>query len=94
MNRREWLIGRADPVRGVFPEIDLGAYGGDQSGVSRRHARLISQGDRFFISDLNSTNFTFLNGERLQADQLYPLANGDEIRFGLLAVEYFEEVAE
>ncbi len=92
MDRHEWLIGRADPVRGVFPEIDLGAYEGDQSGVSRRHARLISRGDRLFISDLNSTNYTFLNGERLQAGQLYPLANGDEIRFGLLAVEYFEEV--
>jgi pSer/pThr/pTyr-binding forkhead associated (FHA) protein len=94
MDRKEWLVGRSDPVRGIFPEVDLSTYGGDQSGVSRRHARLISQKDQRFISDLNSTNFTFVNGEKLQPGQLYPLKNKDEIRFGLLVVDYFEEISE
>ena len=93
MDRSEWLVGRSDPVRGIFPEVDLLAHGGDKSGVSRRHARLVTQGDQRFISDLNSTNFTFLNGEKLQPGKLYPLKDGDEIRFGLLALDYFEEIA-
>src|SRR3990172_183094 len=40
MQGAEWLVGRADPVRGIFPEVDLTAHGGEESGVSRRHARL------------------------------------------------------
>jgi hypothetical protein len=93
MDRNEWLIGRADPLRGVYPEVDLSDQGGEESGVSRRHARLVSQEGRRFIQDLNSTNFTFLNGEKLQPGNLYPLRHGDEIRLGLLAVNYFEENA-
>lgn len=93
MDRDEWLVGRSDPLRGIFPEVDLAPHGGDKSGVSRRHARLLSQSDQRWISDLNSTNFTFLNGEKLQPGVLYPLKPGDEIRFGLLALNYFEEIA-
>jgi predicted amidophosphoribosyltransferase len=94
LERDEWLVGRSDPVRGIFPEVDLVSHGGEKCGVSRRHARLIAQGGQRFISDLNSTNFTFLNGEKLQSGRLYPLKHGDEIRFGLLTLEYFEEIAE
>jgi uncharacterized Zn finger protein (UPF0148 family) len=94
MNRDEWLVGRSDPVRGIFPDVDLGVYGGDESGVSRRHARLVVQEDQRFISDLNSTNFTFLNGKKLEPGRLFPLQHGDEVRFGLLALAYIEEIAE
>ena len=37
----------------------------DQS-VSRLHARISRDGNRFFITDLNSTNGTFRNGMRLE----------------------------
>jgi hypothetical protein len=94
MDRNEWLVGRSDPIRGVFPEVDLGPYGGDTSGVSRRHARLVAQSGQRWISDLNSTNFTFLNGVKLQAGELSPLENGDEIRFGLLTLVYYEQIVE
>jgi len=93
MDRDDWLVGRSDPVRGIFPEVDLAIHGGDESGVSRSHARLIAQEGRRFILDLNSTNYTFLNGVKLQPGRLYPLKNGDEIRFGLLALTYYEEIA-
>lgn len=94
MERDEWLVGRSDPVRGIFPEVDLISHDGEKSGVSRRHARMVVQGGQCFILDLNSTNFTFLNGEKLLPGQLYPLKDGDEIRFGLLTLEFFEEIAE
>lgn len=94
MDRDEWLIGRSDPVRGIFPDVDLDPHGGDESGVSRRHARLIVQEGRRFISDMNSTNFTFLNGEKLQPGRLYPLKTEDKIRFGLLALTYYEEITQ
>jgi hypothetical protein len=93
LSRDEWVVGRTDPQRDIYPEIDLGPHGGDKSGVSRRHARLVTQGGRRWISDLNSTNFTFLNGEKLEPGGYYPLTSGDQVRFGLLTLRYIEEDA-
>ena len=67
----------------------MSAHGGNESGVSRRHARLVVQEGQRFLIDLNSTNFTFLNGEKLQPGRLYPLKPGDEIRFGLVNPDLF-----
>lgn len=86
----EVVIGRSDPVKGVYPEIDLAGHGGESSGVSRRHARLILQDGRWCIEDLNSTNYTFLNRQKLLPGQRYPLRSGDELRLGLLMLEYLE----
>jgi predicted component of type VI protein secretion system len=48
--------------------------------VSRRHAEIqVSNGD-ILISDLGSTNGTFVNGERI--DQPRTLKDGDEVRIG------------
>jgi predicted component of type VI protein secretion system len=48
--------------------------------VSRRHAEIqVSNGD-ILISDLGSTNGTFVNGERI--DQPRSLRDGDEVRIG------------
>lgn len=93
-SRDEWVVGRSDPQRGIYPEIDLSPHGGEKGGVSRRHAHIVTQGGRRWISDLNSTNFTFLDGEKLEPGGYYPLRSGDEIRFGLLALNYIEESAE
>lgn len=84
----EIVIGRSDPVRDIYPEIDLTPHGGDNQGVSRRHARIVIKPDGVSVEDLNSTNYTFLNRQRLQPGQLYPISDGDEIRVGLLILDY------
>lgn len=78
----EILIGREDPVSGIFPDIDLTDYGGDEGGVSRKHARITVQGGRFYLEDLNSVNHTFVNKERLSPGDMHPLRDGDEVGFG------------
>jgi hypothetical protein len=88
LDKTEMTIGRSDPVRNIFPDIDLTRHGGDTAGVSRMHARLILQGSQLYVEDLNSTNYTFINRQRLQPGQPTVLKSGDEIRFGLLAVSY------
>jgi hypothetical protein len=88
VGKSEILLGRSDPVRNIFPDVDLTPFGGEKAGVSRRHARLILQGFQLYLEDLNSTNFTFLNQQKLQSGQLYPVIPGDEIRVGLLAMDY------
>ena len=80
--RDEIIVGRQDPVNGIFPEIDLTDHGGDEGGVSRRHARITQQGSRFAIEDLNSTNHTFVNRSRLALGERRVLYEGDEVAFG------------
>lgn len=82
----EITIGRVDLVRNVFPDLDMSGYGGESSGVSRMHARLVLQGNQLYVEDLNSTNYTFVNKLRLQPGQPYLVSDGDEIRLGLLAM--------
>jgi pSer/pThr/pTyr-binding forkhead associated (FHA) protein len=86
--KTELLLGRTDPVREIFPDVDLADYGGDKHGVSRSHARLSQSGHQLLLEDLNSTNFTFLNQRKLEPGQRYPLNDGDEIRLALLVMEY------
>ncbi|HDQ71270.1 MAG TPA: FHA domain-containing protein, partial [Chloroflexi bacterium] len=86
--RTELIVGREDPVSNVFPEIDLTDHGGDEGGVSRKHARIFLQGERVLIEDLNSTNYTHVNQQRLTPGQPRPLDPGDEIRFGRVKLTY------
>lgn len=41
---------------------------------------VITLKDGFFIRDLNSTNGTFLNGQKLVPFVIFPLAQGDHIQ--------------
>lgn len=85
----ELLIGRAEPDSRYFPDIDTVPAGGEAAGVSRRHAKLTTTGGRVYIEDLGSTNFTFVNRQRLQAGQRVPLNPGDEVRLGRLVMLYY-----
>jgi hypothetical protein len=50
------LIGRASRSRGITPDIDLSS----DSGVSRRHAQLTTDGTRWWVEDLGSSNGTYV----------------------------------
>ncbi len=51
----------------------------DEPLVSRRHARLERRGEVWVVQDLDSTNFTRLNGQRIRREQ--ELSDGDELQF-------------
>ena len=82
------VIGREDPVSGVFPEIDLDQHGGQEKGVGRKHAQLFLQGGQLFIEDLDSVNGTVVNKQKLAPRQPHPVKDGDEIRLGMLVLVY------
>ena len=76
------LIGRAE-------DCDLVV---DDTKVSRRHAEISMEAQRWFLADLGSRNGTFLNGERVGGERK-PLSTGDEIQLGAVAVLRFEDPA-
>lgn len=78
---KEFLIGRSDAASGIEPEIDLTAVDKDMV-TSRKHARVVKRGDAYFIEDLESTNFTYLNGRMLSPQTPTKLDDGDVIRIG------------
>jgi len=84
-DKAEYTLGRIDPASHSFPDIDLTPYAGVEAGVSRRHAKVTRLGeDRFYIMDLSSTNFTHINGEKLEAFEPKIMSDGDEIFLGTL----------
>lgn len=85
----EIIIGRHDPERGIFPDVDLGNQGSASNSISRRHARLLLQAGQIYVEDLNSTNATYLNRQRLQPGQRHLLKDGDELRLGGVVLIYF-----
>lgn len=86
--KTEILIGRVDPISSIFPEIDTTLYGGIERGVSRKHCRMVMEGDTICVEDLGSANFTYINRVRLQPGQRMPINPGDEIRLGGLVFTY------
>ena len=51
-----------------------------EKGVSRMHADISFEGGMYFITDLNSTNGTFLNEKEIETGKAVRLKEGDEIR--------------
>lgn len=83
----ELVIGRRNPDNGEAPNIDLSHNKAQEKGVSRRHARIIRRdGGALHIVDNDSANGTYLNGQRLIANQPRVLRDGDDIRLGHLVV--------
>jgi hypothetical protein len=64
--------------------VDLIPYGAFLLGVSRQHAVIRATKTGYEIIDTDSTNGTWLNGERLIPNQAYPIASGETIRLGHL----------
>ncbi len=82
------ILGRADPSAPLSRRlINLMSYGALDRGVSRRHARLYLKDNNLYLTDLNSTNGTYLAGKRLNPNEPILLRNGDEILLGRLAIE-------
>jgi predicted component of type VI protein secretion system len=59
--------------------------------ASREHAKIYKQGEQYAIVDLNSSNGTFVNGEKVTKRIL---KNGDEIAIGMVRLVFEAEAQE
>ena len=85
LRERSVLVGRPSVSRGIHPQVDCGA----DTGVSRRHCQLSTDGQRWWVEDLQSSNGTYVSpaGEPLPtepvpAGQRRELADGDRVYLG------------
>ena len=66
------------------PECDVFL---DDVTVSRRHAELLQQGERFTIRDLGSLNGTFVNRHRVESVELH---DDDEVQVGKYRLTFLQ----
>jgi pSer/pThr/pTyr-binding forkhead associated (FHA) protein len=81
-------IGREDAVSNIYPDVDLTPHGGEDGGVSRLHARIFVDNGQYLIEDQESTNFTFVNRQRLAPKTPTPLHDNDEVRLGRVLLRF------
>ncbi|NJL23215.1 MAG: FHA domain-containing protein [Leptolyngbyaceae cyanobacterium SM1_3_5] len=74
-----WLIGRAPTC----------AIAVSNPQLSRRHAVIGYSAEGFYITDVGSSNGTWVNKRKLSAMERQLLQDGDVIRLGSLRVEFF-----
>lgn len=85
----ELVLGRVDLSSLVRPDVDLAPFGAIEKGVSRIHAAICRNEDTLLLIDKESSNGTYLNGQRLLTDQPRVLRDGDEIRLGRLVMHIY-----
>ena len=71
LRHRSLLVGRTSLSRGIHPDVDCGV----DNGVSRRHAQLTTDGSRWWVEDLQSSNGTFV-GDAVGSLPTEPLRPG------------------
>ena len=76
------ILGRFDPSTGPV-DIDLSGLEGS-SYISRKHAELYKDAttNSWYVKDLSSSNGTYLNRTKLEANKPEEIKKGDELSFG------------
>ena len=89
LNEHAFILGRfSAEIKIQEPLADLTSLSIDY-GVSRTHALIRKTKDGYQITDLNSSNGTWLENDRLIPQKPYAVESGDRIRMGRLNVLIF-----
>ena len=80
------VLGRLDKDKPSEMAVDLSPFGAAEHGVSRQHAVLELLRKTVMITDLGSTNGTFLNDQRVLPQHRRVVRDNDEIRLGKLII--------
>lgn len=70
------------PVHVLGRTNDMGEYLSAKAFVSGTHATLSVENNELTVTDMGSTNGTFVNGEKIQKDTPFKLKNGDVVSLG------------
>ncbi len=84
---REYTIGRKHKSQPIVPDIDLSPFKAYEWGISRLHANLSVRPSGVSITDIGSSNGTWLKGNRLPPNQSFQLEHSDIIYLGKLKIQ-------
>lgn len=85
INKKDSLPFRIDEHYSINNVLTLGRQGNNDvviknPYISKKHLKIVEDEKEYYLEDLNSSNGTFLNGEKIKdAVRMY---NGDRIRIG------------
>lgn len=85
LGRQPMTIGRNSASQKV--DLDLNPLDPD-AYVSRRHAQVTYAEGRYWVTDLDSSNGTFLNDNRLEPNRPAALSHGDRLRLGRVELAF------
>ncbi len=85
LNDEQFVLGRAMEDFGERI-IDLIPHGGFDLGVSRKHCLIQKNGASYEVIDLDSTNGTWIEEQRLVPNKVYSLPSGSLLRLGRMRV--------
>lgn len=69
------------PIICIGREYEMSDYLKTKPYVSRQHAELIRENDKFYIRNISQTNYTYVNNVKI-TQEIYELHDGDEIGLG------------
>ena len=94
LNREgDTFVGRADPVTGIVPDVDLTPLDPERS-ISRQHARIYPIAGSFYLmEEIGVGNGTFVNDVRLTTGSPVAIHNGDDLKFGLVPLTFADPSA-
>ena len=89
LEQKDFILGRASAdIKTKEPLVDLTSLGVDY-GVSRVHALFHKTKEGYQLTDLDSSNGTWIENERLVPQRPYDVESGNRIRMGRLNMLVF-----
>jgi len=85
--KEEYTLGRVTEGQAVLPDVDLSSYEAYAQGVSRQHATMKILHNQIVVIDLNSSNGTRVNGQKIIPHVEYPVREGDIVALGKLRLQ-------
>lgn len=86
-NDVSYLLGRFTQGKPHGNYIDLAPFAAADRGVSRIHAQIHMEDGYLYITDMDSTNGTYVDGIQLQAHQPHQLRQGSNIILGRMHMQ-------
>lgn len=78
-NGQKHMLDKAQVVMGKdYRSVDLCIM--ENPTISRNHAKIVNRDNRYYISDCQSTNHTYVNGKMLSQGEELELKSGDIVR--------------
>ena len=80
----EIIVGRSVGIEARPVDVDLTYFRAREYGVSRRHLAIARRAQFIYVTDLNASNGTWINDQRLIAGSARLLRHNDELQLGRL----------